>query len=453
MIDLDGPAFVDPVDPADRSTLTPVDSFVPDMADAAAPDLAVDRDARPVEPTLAGFELELGAIAPVVVHTATGQVRSEAPAALSHRLQVGEADGITALYDAPPSLITLLRVEQGERARIDPLPSTGRATSMRAYIAEPFPEAAGYAMTNGCRHLRCMGDACAGWFEDAEMSLAITDRCTQMNRVRTVALALDADAQPQGWAIAQDAFPASSNSAPTFGEWHEAFQETPVLIDGLDDAHVFAAPWLGVPYDADLPTRRTGSGRRAVRVPRGVSEIVEFGLDFDPPDLGPALGRSTQGIRYWRRAETTLPVIFEAARLPPIPTVEVEPDPDGFRPRIRWRFADDTDQAGRLARIEFAWESLGLGRIEWVLFTAADAGSVRLPHLPDRFAAWRPGIGAAGLSAQVTIVDCLGVDDLSAYYRDACPVLAPSQADPLHQEVRWSAGYARPDPDEDPGSD
>lgn len=449
VIELDGPGFVDIPATPDQSALTPIDSFVPDMADAAIVDM--DVDATPLDPGLAGFDLELGAIAPAVVHSATGQIRAQTPAALTHRLQVADGDAITVAYADPRSLITLMTVDAGGRARVDPLPPSGRATSMRAVVSNPFPDAVGYAMTNGCRHLRCMRDACTAWLDDAEMSLAVTDRCTRMNQVRTVLFALDGDAHPRGWAVAENAFPASSNTTPEFGEWQDAFEEVPIQVDGLEGAEVYGAPWSGVAYQADLPLRQTDSGRRVVRFPRGLSDVVEFGLDFDPPALGAALGRATQGIRYWRRTETALPVVFEASRLPPIPRVEVRPDESGHRPTIRW-WAEDEDGAfeGLLARIEFAWETADGERIEWIVFADAATGRVRLPHVPDSLVEWRPGVGARGSAVQVTIVDCLGVDGLTAYYQKSCPILAPSHVSPLHHEVRWSAGFTEPaasDPD------
>lgn len=456
VIELDGPSFIDIPERLDEG-LTPVDSFVPDMAPDASvtvPDLG--SDARPPPPAPPPFDLTLSDAAPVLVHNNLGQLRAERLIALRHRFPLAAGEWVTVPSLDPPGFVSLLGAAGGETARLDLPTTSGRSSSMRARLESPFPEAVSYALTNGCRQLRCSGEACAGWFDAAQMSLSVTDRCTVDGEVRTIAFALDADERALGWALARDPFPESSNSVPSFSEWVDDLVEVTVHVSGAEPSGLYAAPWLGIAYDAALPARETDDGQTVITVPGGLSDVVEFGLDLNPPELGSALGRARQGVRHWRRPESNLPVVFDASRLPPVPEVAVFADETGHRPRVAWRFADDVSlESGLLARVEFVWETEAIGRLEWVIFTDASRGQVRLPHLTDAFADARPTPGTQGVSAQVTLVDCLGRESRADHFANPCPIWGPARvAEPLHEEVRWSAGYVRPEgaaPDDEAG--
>lgn len=436
VIDLEGPGFVE--------ITYPDDVGLPPTVDASEGDATVTPDAGPLDatsgpgnltPTLPEFDLTLSAAAPVIVHGSTGLVRAKLDQSDRFRVRIADGEAVTARF-GDSTLVTLTGLRAGAGARVDRPTQTTRTATMRIQVPSPYPGASGYVMTNGCRHLSCEGEECALWM-DGERSLSVTNACAPSGEVRTLVIATQ-DGQPIGWAHAFDPFPDSANAEPTFGQWRDDFTEVLIHATGVENPDAHGLPWADYAFDTDIAPRRTDAGRLAVLIPESFSDVTQFGLDVNPP-WGAALGRPQQGMRTWRRTDVTLPVVLEASRLPAVPTVTVDPDPDGARPTIRWQFGDAPVPEG-LARIEFLWEADDAS-LEWILFAPASAGALRLPHLPPEWARLSPPDGALGRAAQVTIVQCLGNGSLSDHYRDPCPVYGPGSRDAVVQDVRWSAGF------------
>jgi len=220
------------------------------------------------------------------------------------------------------------------------------------------------------------------------------------------------------------------------------------LSDWRTDWHVFDVSIGGVPVDAlslSLSTVMLRGGQRysggiaflqlqqqvtsapsetMVQLPAGFAESLEHTITARVPFRG-GPGQSQQTVRVGGPVADGYFELSMVDALPPITNVAVDAAADAERPTIAWRISGDP--AGEDALLLTMYWGAGNDQARWTFLVSPQRSEpLRVPLMPDVFAALRPSSNTQSHAASAYLLDVEGMSDYETYQRAVGPRSPPS---------------------------